>query len=61
MMHKWNRCDDCGQFISYDDLFSGRALRSLITPDSEISVEDYETLCAKHAEQYRREFYKPID
>ncbi len=43
------KCDECGVFISIDDLTSGRAVHSMVTPDSELSSEEYETLCAKHA------------
>lgn len=42
------RCDVCGRFISYSDLYTGKATRYLVTPDSEYSKEEYETLCPKH-------------
>lgn len=42
------RCDECGQFIPWADLFEGRAGRRLQTPDSHFTREEYETLCAKH-------------
>ena len=45
----WNRCDECGRFIPYDDFHNGMAVRYLKTPDSELSVETYETLCRLHA------------
>lgn len=50
----WNRCDECGRFISLDDFGAvgeevGPAVRYLITPDSEFTDERYETFCAKHA------------
>lgn len=44
----WNQCDVCGKFISYSDLDSGLAKRELVTPDSEYSYEEYETLCREH-------------
>ena len=42
------RCDACGQFIPWDDLFEGYAVRRLVYPDSHFTNEEYETLCAKH-------------
>ena len=44
------KCDECGKFISFDDLESGMATRKLITPDSNYSNEEYETLCKNHAD-----------
>lgn len=38
-------CDDCGQFVSYADLESGKATRYMDTPDSEFTSEKYVTLC----------------
>lgn len=47
----WNRCDVCGRFIiSYSAFDSGLAIRKMVTPDSEYSTEDYETLCEQHRE-----------
>ena len=45
-MTAWNRCDNCGKFIAYADFGNGAA-RRLVTPDSEFSREEYETLCKK--------------
>lgn len=39
------KCDYCGHFISYDDLRSGSARISMISHDSECSVEEFETVC----------------
>jgi hypothetical protein len=45
------RCDVCGRFIAWGAFFDGgRATRELLTPDSECSREEYETLYPKHAE-----------
>jgi hypothetical protein len=44
----WNRCDECGKFIAHKDFDDG-ATRELISPDSEYSMETWETLCKKHA------------
>ena len=44
----WNKCDVCGRIISYDDFDSGKACRRMITPDSAVSVEEWETLCRNH-------------
>lgn len=42
------RCDVCGRFVPFADLDSGAAVRSMVTPDSDYSSEDYETLCRDH-------------
>lgn len=39
-MRPWNRCDDCGRFVAYANVY-----RRLVTPDSHRSREEYETLC----------------
>lgn len=44
----WNRCDVCGRFISMEDFDEGYAVRRLVYPDSHLTCEEYETLCAKH-------------
>jgi hypothetical protein len=41
------KCDECGRFISYDDIESGDARSELLTPDSEFTLETYTTLCKK--------------
>lgn len=51
-MSNWNRCDECGQFYSFEDIGAG-AIRRLITPDSEFSKEEYETLCKDCAKDDR--------
>jgi hypothetical protein len=43
------RCDHCGRFIALEDFASG-ATRRMVTPDSDRSREEYETLCKRHAE-----------
>lgn len=40
------KCDICGRFVSYADLESGAATRKMVTPDSYLSSESYETLCS---------------
>lgn len=47
----WNKCDECGQFISISSFESGNASRKLTTPDSHFSKEEYETLCEKHKKE----------
>ena len=44
----WNRCDVCGRYIAIADFDSGFAKREMVTPDSEYTAEDYETLCKEH-------------
>ena len=41
------KCDECGQFISLDDLISGRATHFMSQPDSEVNDETYESECRK--------------
>ena len=46
----WNRCDECGRYIAVEDFSpEGAATRIMVLPESDCSVETYETLCAKHA------------
>lgn len=42
------KCDVCGRFIAYNDLHNGKAIHRMITPDSDISFEEFETLCPEH-------------
>jgi hypothetical protein len=42
------RCDACGRFVGVDDFAKG-ALRQLVTPLSDYSREEFETLCVEHA------------
>jgi hypothetical protein len=44
------KCDECGRFVSYEDLINGRAVNKMVTPDSELTTETFETLCPKHNE-----------
>ena len=47
------QCDICGKFISWNDFETGKARRYLITPDSEFTPEEYETLCRDHSEEWQ--------
>lgn len=40
-------CDNCGKFISYEHLMSSEAKHSLVTPDSDLTKETWESLCPK--------------
>ena len=46
-MRGWNRCDYCGRFIGWwefaDKIADKIAERILVTPDSALSTETYET------------------
>ena len=53
-MNKTIKCDACGQFISYKALESGKAMRSMVTPDSDYSYEEWETLCSNCLEDEDR-------
>jgi uncharacterized cysteine cluster protein YcgN (CxxCxxCC family) len=46
---KWNRCDVCGRFIALGDFERG-AVRNLVYPDSDRTVETWETLCPRHGQ-----------
>jgi len=39
------KCDDCGRFIKDIDIISGAALLRQITPDSHLTIEEWEALC----------------
>jgi hypothetical protein len=43
MSEIWNRCLVCGQFIGFDELEEGTAVHHMVTPDSDVSSETYET------------------
>jgi len=46
------RCDVCGKFIGYAELDSGDATHMMITPDSDLSFETFETICKKCKTKY---------
>lgn len=48
-MNKPSKCDVCGRFVSPAGDDGGT--RRLITPDSDYSSEEWETLCARHEAQ----------
>lgn len=56
------KCDVCGRFISYSDLHSGRAICEMKYPESELTVETYETLCKDHnvIEESRRKLMEEL-
>jgi hypothetical protein len=39
------RCDACGCFVGWRDIESGAARHVLVTPDSEFTREEFETIC----------------
>lgn len=41
------KCEVCGHFVSFKDIEEGRASHFMVTPDSDRSREEWETLCAK--------------
>ena len=47
----WNRCDECGRFIAYDDFLTNKATVRQIAPSSEWTVETDEILCRDHAKK----------
>jgi hypothetical protein len=52
MIHDtWNKCQECGRFISYQDFADNNAIHRMLEPDSDLGVEKWETLCFKHYRQ----------
>jgi hypothetical protein len=49
MKDPWNRCDQCGRFISLDDFADGKATHKMLEPSSDLGVETWETLCSAHS------------
>lgn len=45
MKQPWNLCDECGQLIPIMDFGFRGATRRLVFPDSDRSVETWETVC----------------
>ena len=41
------KCDCCGIFFSIKDIENGSASHIMTSPDSDYSIEDYESLCEK--------------
>lgn len=39
------KCDRCGKFVGYGDIVAGVAKNVMLTPDSAVSGETWETLC----------------
>lgn len=48
------KCDSCGRFVCVESLADGTAKRVLLTPDSEFTREEWETLCAGCCEKEKR-------
>lgn len=40
-------CNKCGSFVNIDSLISGEAKREMVYPDSDFTVEEWETLCSE--------------
>lgn len=51
MKDHWNRCDQCGRFISLMDFYDGVATHKMLEPSSDLGNETWETLCKDHHEQ----------
>lgn len=50
------KCDKCGRFISTQDIAMGYATHIMVTPDSEHSYEEWESICptCKNKEAFNR-------
>lgn len=53
------KCDDCGKFVAYADLDSGKARHTLVTPDSDYSAETFDTTCARCTKKERTNVDRP--
>ena len=51
MLDAWNRCHECGQFISFQDIIDGEATHTMVEPSSHFGKEKWDTLCRKHKER----------
>jgi hypothetical protein len=56
----WNRCDECGRFIPYNDIATGSAKREFVVRQAMSSIdpcpeEYYTTLCRDHVRHRGRE------
>jgi len=49
------KCSACKKFISYLDLHEGRASHCMLTPDSDHSTEEWESLCPTHFQEKKNE------
>lgn len=47
------QCHGCGRFIADADLASGKAMHRMLTPDSHLTSETWDTLCPKCHEKDR--------
>lgn len=47
------RCDVCGRWIARKYIACGWARCAMVTPDSDYSTEELETLCIKHTIERR--------
>lgn len=41
------KCDQCGRFVNLQDLVNGNAMHCLCEPDSDLSRETWDSLCAR--------------
>ena len=46
------KCDVCGRFVGYAELDSGEATHRMVTPDSDLSFETFETICRRCKVKY---------
>jgi hypothetical protein len=53
-MKPWNKCDVCGKFFPYKDLESGDAECVMVTPDSDVSYEEWRILCKTHVKKEQK-------
>lgn len=48
----WNRCDYCGKFIGFKEFQNGKSERKMVIPESELTIETYETYHIKCKKEY---------
>lgn len=41
------KCDGCGKWVKYEDIAKNKAVNKLVYPDSDLTRETWESLCAR--------------
>ena len=51
------KCDFCGKFIKFQDIVDGLSYNRMITPESDISYETFESSCRRCVIRYNLQKY----
>ncbi len=46
-LRNWSYCDECGRYIPMLDYENETAYREMVTPDTDFTMETYETICRR--------------